>query len=57
MFFLWIALVILFVIGVSVLIGRMMSPRAPRTREPMSRAQKVEALKMSGAMQHRKSNR
>lgn len=57
MFFLWVAIAILVVIGTTVLIARALAPRAPRQRETMTRAQKVEALKMSGALSHRKSNR
>ncbi|HYD74251.1 MAG TPA: hypothetical protein VEF55_14025 [Candidatus Binatia bacterium] len=54
MFWFWIAVLVLIVIGSSVLVGRMLSkPRG----EPMSRHQQMTALKASGALRHRKSNR
>lgn len=54
MFWFWIAIVVLVIVGLSVLAGRMLSrPRG----EPMSRRQQMTALKASGAFKHRKSNR
>ena len=52
---LWIGIVItiLIVVGASVLIGKSLSGGS---REPRSRAEKVQALKASGALKHRKSN-
>lgn len=52
-FWLWIGVVVLGIIGLSVLIGRSLSrPRAPVTKD-----QRMLALKSSGAFKHRKSNR
>lgn len=52
-FWFWIGAVVLGIIGVSVLIGRSLSrPRAPATKD-----QRMLALKASGALRHRKSNR
>jgi hypothetical protein len=54
----WIGIVItvLIVIGVSVVAGKALSgPKNPRQRG--SRDDKVMALKASGALRHRKSNR
>lgn len=45
------------IIGASVLVGKMLSrPRAPRGN-PNSRHDEMMALKASGALRHRKSNR
>jgi hypothetical protein len=53
MFWLWIGILALVIIGLSVFVGRMLSrPRG----EPMSRQEKMTALKASGALRHRKSN-
>jgi hypothetical protein len=51
----WIAIVVvvLIIVGVSVLVGSALS----RPREPMSKHQRMMALKASGALKHRKSNR
>lgn len=54
MFWIWIVISVVVVIGASVVVGRMLSqpPRTPRSRED-----RVMALKASGALRHRKSNR
>jgi hypothetical protein len=53
-FWIWILLVVAVIVGVSVLVGRSLSrPRG----EPMSRHDRMMALKASGALKHRKSNR
>lgn len=45
------------IIGVSVLVGKMLArPRRPRG-DPNSRHDEMMALKASGALRHRKSNR
>jgi len=52
----WIGILIAMgiVIGASVLVGKVLSrPRG----QPMSRHQQMTALKASGALKHRKSNR
>lgn len=54
-FWIGISITILIVIGASVLVGRMLS--GPSRREPRSRDEQVSALKASGALRHRKSNR
>lgn len=52
-FWLWIGAVVLGIIGVSVIIGQALSrPRAAPTKD-----QRMLALKASGALRHRKSNR
>lgn len=54
MFWVWMGLVVLVVIGASVLIGKTLSrPKG----QPLSRAERMTALKASGALRHRKSNR
>lgn len=56
MFWVWIALTVLVVVGLSVFIGKALDkPKGA----PMSskRHAQVTALKMSGALKHRKSNR
>jgi len=54
MFWVWIAIFVLLIVGASVLVGRSLSrPRG----EPLSRHEKMTALKASGALKHRKSNR
>lgn len=53
-FWVWISITVLVVIGVSVLVGRSLSkPRG----QPLTRQERMTALKASGAMRHRKSNR
>lgn len=53
-FWIGITVTLLIVIGASVLIGKMLS-KPPR--QPMNRDQQMNALKASGALKHRKSNR
>lgn len=53
-FWIGITVTILIVIGASVLIGKVLS-KPPR--QPMNRDQQMNALKASGALKHRKSNR
>jgi uncharacterized membrane protein len=54
MFWVWITVIVLAIVGVSVVVGRALSkPRA----EPLSRHDQMTALKASGALKHRKSNR
>lgn len=53
-FWIGITITILIVVGASVLVGRMLSPPS---RPPMTRDEKMTALKASGALKHRKSNR
>lgn len=56
MFWFGIFVVVALVIGASVLIGKMLSrPRAPGAGD--SRRDRMMALKASGALSHRKSNR
>lgn len=54
MFWVWIIAFVAIVIGASVLIGKSLS--GPK-RERMDRAEQMHALKASGALKHRKSNR
>ncbi len=54
MFWFWIALLVLVIVGASVFVGRALS-RPPRN--PMSREERMTALKASGALKYRKSNR
>ena len=56
MFWLWIGLVILAVVGLSVVIGKSLN-KPPGVRGDSSRHAQVTALKASGALRHRKSNR
>jgi hypothetical protein len=57
MFWIWIVIAVLIIVGASVWAGKALSPpRAPRA-ERGSRDEKVMALKASGALRHRKSNR
>jgi hypothetical protein len=56
MFWVWILILVLAIVGVSVLVGRSLSKPPPRG-EPMSRHERMTALKASGALRHRKSNR
>jgi len=53
-FWIGILITVLVVVGASVLVGKTLS--SPRG-EPRSRAEKMHALKASGALKHRKSNR
>jgi hypothetical protein len=54
MFWVWILLVVLVIVGLSVLAGKMLSGSRG---DPMSRQDRITALKASGALRHRKSNR
>lgn len=53
-FWIWIVVLVLGIVGVSVLVGMSINRRKPRVNP---RDDKLTALKMSGALQHRKSNR
>jgi hypothetical protein len=53
MFWVWIVIFVLGIVGASVLIGRMLSGSSDR---PRSRQERITALKASGALRHRKSN-
>lgn len=53
MFWISIVVVVLVIVGVSVLVGSALS----RPRDPMTKHQRMMALKASGALRHRKSNR
>ncbi|MGD9968162.1 MAG: hypothetical protein AB7T59_16705 [Hyphomonadaceae bacterium] len=54
MFWVWIAVVVVAIIGLSVFVGKSLSrPRG----EPLSQHERITALKASGALKHRKSNR
>jgi hypothetical protein len=53
-FWLWISVLTLVIVGASVLAGNALSKRRPRVNP---REDKMTALKASGAMPHRKSNR
>lgn len=55
LFWVWIVIVMLAVVGISVLVGRALS-KPPRGGS-MSRHDQMTALKASGALKHRKSNR
>jgi hypothetical protein len=53
-FWIWIVIIMAVVVGLSVLVGKMLSkPRGA----PLSRHQQMTGLKASGALRHRKSNR
>lgn len=54
MFWVWIAILVLAIVGVSVLVGRSLS-KPPR--EPLSRHDQMTALKASGALKNRKESR
>ena len=54
MFWLWIGILVLVVVGASVVVGKALSKPAQRQ---MSRHERMTALKASGALHHRKSNR
>lgn len=54
MFWVWIAILVLVIVGLSVGVGRALS----RSKgERLTRHQQMTALKASGALRHRKSNR
>jgi hypothetical protein len=55
MFWVWIGIVVLAIVGLSVFAGKALSkPKAPISGE---RQAHITALKASGALKHRKSNR
>ncbi len=53
MFWVVIGVLFLVIVGASVLIASALKPKG----QPMSRHEKMTALKASGALRHRKSNR
>lgn len=55
MFWVWILVAVIVIVGLSVLIGRALSRSGDG--DPMSRQERITALKASGALRHRKSNR
>lgn len=59
MFWFWMLVVFVLVIGVTVLIAKVVSPpRRPENPDERSRRhEQMTALKASGALRHRKSNR
>jgi hypothetical protein len=56
MFWLWMFLVMLAIVGLTVLIAKMVTPKQPRS-DGDQRRRNITALKVSGAFPHRKSNR
>lgn len=55
MFWVWIGITVLVIVGLSVLFGKMLS--GPRRVRGGRRDEQMMALKASGALRHRKSNR
>ncbi|MEZ5957261.1 MAG: hypothetical protein R3C27_08645 [Hyphomonadaceae bacterium] len=55
MFWLWISITVLAVVGLSVWAGKALS--GPKGVDSPTRQQQMTALKASGALKHRKSNR
>jgi hypothetical protein len=56
MFWLWMFLIMLAIVGVTVLAAKVLTP--PRNPgDPDQRRRNITALKVSGAFPHRKSNR
>jgi hypothetical protein len=56
MFWVWIVVAMLVIVGLSVWVGKVLSK--PKAGDPnLSRHAQVTALKASGALKHRKSNR
>lgn len=56
MFWVWIVVAVLAIVGLSVLAGKALSkPKGPGASP--ERQQQITALKASGALRHRKSNR
>jgi hypothetical protein len=53
-FWIWILVLVVAIVGASVLVGSALNRRRPRVNP---REDKMTALKASGALQHRKSNR
>ena len=56
MFWVWIALTVLVVVGLSVFVGKALDKPKGSRPSPERQAQ-ITALKASGALKHRKSNR
>lgn len=57
MFWFWILLTVLIVVAISVFIGKLLAV-PPRNEDDRGRRQQhMTALKLSGALRHRKSNR
>lgn len=54
MFWVWIVILVAVIVGSSVLIGRSLNKGSARQ---LSNQEKMTALKASGALRHRKSNR
>lgn len=54
MFWVWIVVSVLVIVGLSVLVGKMLS--RPSSQQ-MSRHERLTALKASGALRHRKESR
>ena len=54
MFWVWIIILTVVIVGASVLVGRNLNKPAQRQ---LSREERMTALKASGALRHRKSNR
>jgi len=55
-FWIWILVAVGLIGGLSVLVGKAIQ-KSDRERLPPTRQQQITALKASGALQHRKSNR
>ena len=54
MFWIWVVILVVVIVGASVLIGRSLNKSGDRK---LSNQEKMTALKASGALRHRKSNR
>jgi hypothetical protein len=54
MFWVWIVILVAVIVGASVLVGRSLNKNASHR---LSNQEKMTALKASGALRHRKSNR
>ena len=57
MFWLWMFLIMLAIVGLSVLVAKMTTPKQRGPSDPSDRSKHITALKVSGAFPHRKSNR
>lgn len=57
MFWLWIVLAVLVIVGATVLAAKMLSSGGGRRGVSSDRQAHITALKASGALRHRKSNR
>ena len=55
MFWVWIGLMVLAIVGLSVVAGKALNK--PKGRNSPDRHDRMTALKVSGALKHRKSNR